>query len=361
MSTESQPPSSRTPGFFGRHKAFTVFGVLALALAAGCSAFALYLNSQFENVSHVPYNPKVLKEVERPQRAPKAAGAMNILLAGTDNGTSGITLSDAVASGHWDPGEFRSDTMMVVHLSADRQHVYVVSIPRDSWVHIDGIGMSKINAAFSFGGPSLMVKTVEQLTKLRIDHLAMIDWQGFRDLTTALGGVRVYIPQTFYDSSQKRLWKKGSQLLAGQDALAYVRTRYDLPSQNGDFGRINRQQNFLRQVLHDTLASGMLSNPIQLTNVLRAVTNNLTVDEGLTASDMRSLALQLRGLSSEDVTFMTAPLAKEPYGTSPTGESIVRLNHKEGDALWRSMRTDNVQHYLHKYGGNLLPNKREVN
>jgi LCP family protein required for cell wall assembly len=361
MSNASQPGSHRTPGFFARHKAFTVLGVLALALAAGCSAFALYLNSTLSNVSQVKYDKEVLKEFERPKRVPKAAEALNILLAGTDNGSSGTTLSDAVASGDWDPGEFRSDTLMVVHFDASREHVHVVSIPRDAWLPIDGIGMSKINAAFAYGGPSLMVKTVEQMTDLRIDHLAMIDWQGFRDLTTALGGVRVYIPQTFYDSSQKREWTKGSHLLAGQDALAYVRTRFDLPSENGDFGRINRQQNFLREVLHDTLSSGTLANPIKLTNVLRAVTNNLTVDEDFTPADMRTLALQLRGLNSDDVTFMTTPLAKNPYGTAPNGESIVRLNKEEGAALWRSMRQDNMQRYLDKYGGNLLPPEKKVN
>jgi LCP family protein required for cell wall assembly len=338
-----------------------VLGVLALALVAGCSAFALYLNSTLDNVSKVPYDKEVLKEEDRPKRVPKAAEALNILLAGTDNGSSGTTLSDAVASGEWDPGDFRSDTMMVVHFDASREHVYVVSIPRDAWVPVDGIGMSKINAAFAYGGPSLMVRTVEQMTDLRIDHLAMIDWEGFRDLTTALGGVRVYIPETFYDSSQKREWTKGRHLLAGQDALAYVRTRYDLPSNNGDFGRINRQQNFMRQVMHDALASGTLANPIKLTNVLHAVTNHLTVDEDFSSADMRTLALQLRGIDSRAVKFMTAPLAKNPYGTSPDGESIVRLDKREGAALWEFMRRDNMQRYLKEFGGNLLPPQKQVN
>jgi LCP family protein required for cell wall assembly len=361
VSDDGPAESAPQRGFFTRHKAFTVLGLVVLTLAAGCSAFALYLNSQLDNVSKVQYDKRVLVESQRPEREPAAGEAINILLAGTDNGTSGQTLSDAVASGDWDPGEFRSDTLVVVHLDASREHVYLVSIPRDSWVHIDGVGMSKINAAFSYGGPSLLVKTVEQLTKLRIDHLAMIDWAGFKDLTTALGGVRVYVPETFYDSSQKREWTKGYQLLAGQDALQYVRTRYDLPSENGDFGRINRQLNFLRQVLHDAMSSGTLTNPIRLANVLRAVTSNLTVDDGFSTADMRSLALQLRGIGSKGVTFMTAPLKKDPYGTSPDGQSIVLLDKREGAALWRSMRMDDVDRYLDEYGGNLLPPRNQVN
>ena len=348
-------------GFFSRHKSLSVLAVVALLLVAGCSAYALYLNRQLDKVPKIAYDRQVLVESERPVREPVAGKAMNILLAGTDNGSSGATLSDAVNAGKWKPGSFRSDTVMVVHLDAARRNVYVVSIPRDSWVLIDGIGMSKLNAAFSYGGPSLLVKTVEQLTKLRIDHLAMIDWAGFKDLTTALGGVQVYIPQTFYDSSQKREWKKGYQTLAGQDALQYVRTRYDLPSENGDFGRINRQLNFLRQVLHDAMSSGTLTNPIRLANVLRAVTSNLTVDDGFSTADMRSLALQLRGIGSKGVTFMTAPLKKDPYGTSPDGQSIVLLDKREGAALWRSMRMDDVDRYLDEYGGNLLPPRNQVN
>jgi LCP family protein required for cell wall assembly len=356
----AQAGGGRRGSVFGRHKWLTVLGVLVLVLVAGCSAFALYLNNALNNVSRVPLDQKVLPAASRPARVAQAGQAMNILIAGTDNGNSGQSVSQAVASGHWTPGEFRSDTMMIVHIDADRQHVYVVSIPRDSWVHIDGIGMSKINAAFSYGGPSLMVKTVEQLTNLRIDHLAMIDWAGFKDLTTALGGVRVYIPKTFYDTSQKRQWTKGWHVLEGKDALQYVRTRYNLPSNNGDFGRINRQQNFLRQVFHQTLSSGTLTNPVKLTGVLQAITSNLTVDEGFTSSDIRSLALQLRNLRSGDVTFMTAPLARNPYGTSPDGESIVLLNKRRCAQLWDAMRVDKVQSYLKRHPGSLLPGKKQV-
>lgn len=346
-------------GLFARHKALTALVVLVLVLAAGCSGFALYLNSQLGNVDRVTYDKEVLPEKERPTREPQAGEALNVLLAGTDNGTSDLTLSEAVDAGEWEPGEFRSDTMMVVHLDADREHVYVVSIPRDTWLHIDGIGMSKINAAFSEGGPSLMVRTVEQFTDLRIDHLAMIDWDGFKDLTTALGGVQVYIPKTFYDQSQHREWTKGYHLLAGKDALQYVRTRYGLPE--GDFDRIDRQQNFLRQVMEDSLSSGTLTNPGRLANVLKAITNNLTVDEDFSTGEMRSLALELRDIRSGDVTFLTVPRAKDAYVTSPDGQSIVRLNEREAQALWQAMRTDDMQSYLDEYGGSVLPDPKHVN
>ena len=102
---------------------------------------------------------------------------------------------------------------MIAHIPADRKSVQLVSIPRDTWVPIKDYpysgGYGKINAAFAFGGPETAIDTVEKLTNIPIDHLAIIDWRGFKDLSTALGGVRVYIPETFYDDSQNITWEKG--------------------------------------------------------------------------------------------------------------------------------------------------------
>ena len=130
----------------------------------------------------------------------------------------------------------------------------------DGYPYTNGYG--KINAAFAYGGPSLARQTVEQLTGIHIDHLAIIDWAGFKDLTTALGGIRVYIPETFYDDSQRITWEKGWHDFEGQEALAYVRTRHGL--ENGDFDRIERQQNFLRATMGKLLSGGTTRNPIKL-------------------------------------------------------------------------------------------------
>ena len=108
---------------------------------------------------------------------------------------------------------------MIAHIPADRKSVQLVSIPRDTWVPIKDYpytgGYGKINAAFAYGGPKTAIDTVEKLTDIPIDHLAIIDWRGFKDLSTALGGVRVYIPETFYDDSQKITWEKGWHDLRG--------------------------------------------------------------------------------------------------------------------------------------------------
>ena len=323
----------------------SVMSVVAIGLIAGGS-WLLYLNNMLGNVDRVAVT------VDESNRPPPTHGQeLNILLAGADNGP-GPSIADDVASGNWDPGEHRSDTIMILHIPADRSTAYLVSIPRDSYVKIyDSHGnyafKDKINSAFSVYGPSGYLSTIEHLTGLRMDHLAIIDWKGFKDLSDALGGVKVYIPHTFYDSSQKITWHKGTQDLEGKQALQYVRTRYGLT--NGDFGRIARQQNFLRSMMGELLSEGTMTNPLKLTSALRAITDNLTVDDSWSGSGIRDLALQLRDIRTDDVTFLTAPTAG--YSTTDAGASVVLLDKTQCNALWKSIANDNIDHYLKKYGG----------
>src|SRR5581483_7105154 len=146
-----------------------------------------------------------------------------------------------------------------------------------------------INAAFSWGGPALAVRTVQNLTGLHIDHLAVIDWNGFKDLTDALGGVRVYIPATFTDDSQHITWTEGWHTLSGDQALADVRTRHGRP--NGDFGRIERQQYFLRTLMGHMLSSSPFTNPITLAPVVGSFSPFIEVDQSCSNGDIRGLAL----------------------------------------------------------------------
>ena len=342
--------------FISRHRALAALVALVALLLAGCGGWLYYLNYQLSNVQHVDASPKG-------HRPPKTeTGALNILLGGSDNGADGSSIAEDVKNNTWVPGEHRSDTIMILHITQDHQHAYLISIPRDSYVDIvDGKGhvqgKDKINAAFSLYGPAAYVATIEHLTGLRMDHLAIIDWTGFKDLTTALGGVTIYIPQTFHDTSQKLWWHKGYQNLEGKLALQYVRTRYGLP--NGDFDRIKRQQNFLRALMKKTLSDGTMSNPIKLTNVLKAITSNLTVDDEFSSSEMRSLALSMRGFRSEDVTFLTVP--DLGTGTTPDGQSIVKLDKKQCKALWKAVGDDDIQRYLDTYGGNTLGSAENVN
>ncbi len=328
--------------WFVRHRVLIAMLMLGSVVLASCGGWAYYLNGQIGKVPRVALE---LNEGRRPQTgASQEKGALNILLAGADAG-NGPSIAETVASGEWDPGSHRSDTIIVMHITAERDEAYLISVPRDAWVEVEGLGMAKINAAFAEGGPSLYVQTLEQFTGLRMDHLAIIDWEGFRELTTAIGGVPVYIPEDVYDPSQKVQWTKGVEELEGKRALQYVRMRYGL--ENGDFDRIRRQQNFLRAFMKKMLSNGTTSNPIKLTNSVEAIVKYLTVDSEFSNGDLRSLALSLRSLEEKDVTFVTVPLAR--YDTID-GQSVVIVDEKKKKALFSAVAEDDIESYIKKYG-----------
>jgi LCP family protein required for cell wall assembly len=256
---------------------------------------------------------------------------INVLLLGSDEG---------VASGG------RSDVVMLAHVDATREHVWVISLPRDSWVDIPGHGPAKINAAYALGGFPLALQTVEQLLGLRIDHVASIDLDGFSDITTALGGVDVEVVQPFTDTRTGYEFDARTHHLAGDLAVAFVRQRTQLAE--GDFDRMVNQQAFLRAMLAAVLSRGTLTNPAELSRVLDATTRHLTVDELLTAGRMRDLAWQLRNLRSDDVTFFTAPVAG--LGKSADGQSIVHLDDARLAELADAVRRDDVGSYKPRRG-----------
>ncbi|MBW9210449.1 LCP family protein [Mumia sp. zg.B53] len=329
----------------------SVAAVLSVVLVGGAT-YAYGLMTNLDNIDTVKGQASI-KEKNRPDPAP--GEALNILVLGADaeadgNKNKSSIKADLGADGRWKDGRIhRSDTIMVAHISADRKKVSVISIPRDSWVTIydeegEPRGENKINAAFADYGPSGAIATVENFTDLRLDHMVIMDWDGFQDMTAAVGGVRVYIPETFYDSSQKVEWKKGWHNLKGKRALQYVRTRYGLT--DGDFGRIKRQQNFIRLLLKEMMSGTNVSNPISLQKTVESVAANLTIDENFTTSDITGLALALRGVSVDDVDFLTVPLGSPSTRNLDNGMNVVNLDEEKGEELWRMVRNDKVKKYL---------------
>ena len=286
-----------------------------------------------------------------PARAPQqkvAAGeepAVNILVLGTDSRTSASDPSQ------WKEGAQRTDAIMIVQVSGDRKTVSVMSIPRDSWVEIPGHGQGKINAAYSYGGPSLTIHTVENLTGIHIDHFAVANFESFVALTDEIGGVRVNLktPQTL---AGKELGA-GAQVLNGQQALAYTRERSSLP--NGDFDRVKRQQTWMRSIVSRVLTNGTLSSPTALYSFLKTASRTVAVDESFTLNQMQSLALETRHLHSNDIAFMTVPTAGT--GTSTDGQSIVTLDADADTPLFNAFAEDRVSAYLteHPDAVELLP------
>lgn len=325
--------------------------VLVLVLTAGAGAF--YLNSRLDkNVNRIPDAFAQIPASTRPTKAAVPAGKqepLDILLGGSDlRSTDQTTGNDASEPKAWEASGQRTDAIMLIHISGDRKTIDVMSIPRDSWVSIPGHGKNKINAAYSFGGPSLYIQTIEQVTGVRIDHLAFIDWDGFKALTDAVGGIDLTFDKSVKGASGA-VFGPGTVHLDGTQALDYVRERKSLPG--GDFDRQKRQQNFLRAVMKKTLSQGTLSNPITLTKALDAATNNLSVDDQFTTAQMRDLALSLRSIRSSDVTFMSVPNG----GTGMEGDqSVVYLDTARCALLFAAVKKDQMPEYLKEYGGDTL-------
>ena len=348
----TQPTPPTRPGHRGRNVLLGFLTlVLVLVLSAGAGAF--YLNSRLDkNVNRIPDAFAQIPASTRPTKDAVPAGKqepLDILLGGSDlRSADQTTGKDASEPKAWEASGQRTDAIMLIHISGDRKSIDVMSIPRDSWVSIPGHGKNKINAAYSFGGPSLYIQTIEQVTGVRIDHLAFIDWDGFKALTDAVGGIDLTFDKAVKGASGT-IYGPGKVHMNGTQALDYVRERKSLPA--GDFDRQKRQQNFLRAVMKKTLSQGTLSNPITLAKALDAATNNLSVDDQFTTSQMRDLALSLRSIRSSDVTFMSVPNG----GTGTEGgQSVVYLDTRRCALLFAAVKKDQVPEYLKEYGGDTL-------
>jgi LCP family protein required for cell wall assembly len=276
-------------------------------------------------------------ESARPTQA--VTGAMNVLLLGSDSRDPETTASS------------RTDTIMLLHLDADHQKAEVISIPRDTWVFVPksadgrhGNTMAKINSAYAWGGTPLMVQTVEALTDVHIDHVALVDFAGFEQVVNALGGVDLKIEKTIASIHPPyRTFTKGSQHLNGAEALDYVRQRYQFA--DGDFSRERHQREFLQAMLDRAASIGTLSNPVKLNSFLQAVTKSVTVDKDF---ELVNVGLELRHLRSTDLTFLSSPSA----GTGRrNGQSVVLPDTAKAEALYEAVADDTVQEYLSESTG----------
>jgi LCP family protein required for cell wall assembly len=321
------------PGLIRRHKALSVLVLIALVLIVAIGAWLVVLNNQIKDI---PRFDADFNRSDRPARV-QPEGALNILLVGVDGRGEDVR-------GRIQDGEtgILSDTMMIWHLSEDHQTSQIVSVPRDSWVDIPGHGTAKINAAFSWGGPELLVQTLEDTMDIYIDHVAIVDFEGFREITQTLGGVEMADGTT--------------QNLEGDAALAYVRERHSLP--RGDFDRINRQQNFLRQVLWEVTRNGTRANPIKMTGLIGDLGSLLLLDDDWSDGDIRSLGLELVRKGAGKIEWMTAPT--NGTGTSSDGQSIVNLDIPQSRELFQAISKDDFADYKKDHQVALLPKPENV-
>lgn len=261
-----------------------------------------------------------------------------------DRGTTVLLLgADSRPGGRADVGVEgeRADTIMVVHLPEDGGEACVISILRDTWVPIPGVGEAKINAALDVGGVPLVVRTVEDLVGTRVDHVAEVDFAGFQALTDALGGVTLEVPQDFV-SNEGMLFEQGPEHMDGERALEFVRERKAFA--NGDYQRVVNQRTYLRSVLDRALSRQTLLNPFRLHAVVSDFSPYLQVSEGLDARWVAGLAPDLAGLSAADLTMATAP--QQGLGVSPDGQSVVLPDLEAMAGLGEAMSQGSLDRYL---------------
>ena len=308
-----------------RHRSLLVatgaLSALVMLVSGGSWALTGYVNSH-------------LGRVNAGTSGTPSSGPLNILVAGLDERTGLTRLQQERLHVGQNTGETNTDTLMVVHVPGDHRFVRVVSLPRDSWVNIPGHGMNKINAALGLGGPQLMVQTVEQATGLTINDYVEINFLGFVKVIDALGGVNICLPYAVDDPDSGLRMSAGPHHVDGITALEFARDRHSFPT--SDLARIQDQQQLISSALIKGMNSGMVTDPVRLESFLSAASAAIRVDQGF---NVVSLADELRGLSPNDITFTTVPLANTSYMT-PTGEEAVLWNSSAAAALFNGLKTD---------------------
>ncbi|MFD0315398.1 LCP family protein [Streptomyces flavalbus] len=253
---------------------------------------------------------------------PEAGEGTNYLIVGSDS-REGMSAEDKKELHTGSAEGKRTDSMMILHTGDNGSTL--ISLPRDSDVEIptfkgsesgktyQGTGRhTKLNAAYAEDGPELLVRTVEFNTGLRIDHYVEIGFAGFANIVDAVGGVEIDIPQDIKDTKSGADLKKGKQTLNGEEALAFVRTRYALAG--SDLDRTKNQQKFLSALANQVATPGTVLNPFKLYPTMGAGLDSLIVDKDMGLFDLASMFWAMKGVSGGDGTSMNMPISGSTGG-----------------------------------------------
>ncbi|WP_299540214.1 LCP family protein [uncultured Streptomyces sp.] len=315
-------------------------GILLVLLIAGAgTAYWMYQDLD-GNIKAVDIDTS-LDEKDRPEKLPTTG--QNLLVLGSD---SRAGAENQELGGGGAVGGARSDTAMVVHIPEGRTRAVAISIPRDTLVtrpecvKSDGSTMKSaervmFNSVYSQVGPACVVKTVEKMSGVRIDHYLEINFSGFKDLVDAIGGVTVEVEEPIKDPSSGLDLTAGTHKLNGTESLAFVRTRHGV-GDGSDLGRIGLQQEFLFALLKEIKTQDLLGSPTTAYKIANSATKSLTTDSGL--ASLTSLVEFARSMNGVDPGTMETIMLPVSYDTQDPNR-VVAAEPQAGD-LWKAVRTD---------------------
>ncbi|MDH6538387.1 LCP family protein [Streptomyces lavendulae] len=327
-------PARSRAGRIRRGLAWTA-AVVVLGAAGGGWWLYSHLNG---NIASVDLD-KAIGTDNRPAKV--VENAQNVLVLGSD--------SRAGANGELDHGDVsgaRSDTAMLVHIPEGRARATAVSIPRDTLIsrpeckdkdgrNVPAANRVMFNSVYSVAGPACVVKTVEQMSGIRVDHFVEVDFAGFKGLVDALGGVTVTLDQPMSGAKGGLKLDAGTHRLNGTDSLKFVRTRYGY-GDGSDLGRIGLQQQFMLAMLSEIKKQDALGNPARLYKLADAGTKSLTTDSDL--ASLTALSDFARSMKGVDPSTMETIMLPVDYDKVDRNRVVVA--QEQASKLWEALRTD---------------------
>ncbi len=301
--------------------------IVVVVLIAWIGSLVWAATSAWNHVAKIAAEPDY-------QNRPAQGSGRNYLLVGSDS-REGLSKAQKKKFTTGNAAGGRTDSIMLVHLPEDGDPT-LVSIPRDSYVPIRGYDDNKINASFAFGGPSLLIDTVEQNTGLRIDGYIQVGFAGFSGVVDSLGGVRMCLPEPMKDKKAGINLPQGCQVLDGKNALGFVRARYSDPM--GDLGRVERQRKFLGALMGKAASPANILLPWRLHSIGKAGAKGLTIDEDDSPWEVAKVLLAVRSVAKGDGQSLTIPLSDVNLQTH--AGSAVKWDEAKANALFKALRND---------------------
>jgi LCP family protein required for cell wall assembly len=298
--------------------------VLLLVLLALLVGLGVWVDSRLNRVEALPdYEGR-----------PAATPGADWLIVGSDS-RAGLDESRRRELGTGQAAGRRADTMMLLHIPRGGGKPTLVSLPRDSYVPIPGRGRQKLNAAYAFGGPPLLARTVEQVTGIRIDRYMEVGFDGFATVVDAVGGVQICPDRAMRDPMAGLNVKAGCQVVASKQALAYVRTR---AGGRGDLDRVERQQEFLGALIDKSTSPAVLLNPFRSIPLLLRGTEAVAVDQAAHVWNLVRFPFAMRDIAAGGGVATTVPVAGG--ATIPGVGSVVQWDRERALALFEALQRD---------------------